>query len=69
MDFTQVAKQLNRKEMEDLLVKAFSKVDAGPFVVENIRVIGGQKEIGIRYMGTSDRAVVVVGNDQATESS
>lgn len=62
MDFAQVAKQLNAKELEELMMQAYGTVDSGPFVVENIRVIGGQKEVGIRYSGSTKRVVVVLGN-------
>lgn len=61
MEFKDIMKQLNRKQMEDLLTEAFAPRDAGPFSVENIRTIGNKKEVDIRYMGTQARKTIVVG--------
>jgi hypothetical protein len=62
VDFTQVVKLLKPKEIEDLLVEAYSDFNGRPFVVENIRVIGGKKEVDIRYMATNIRRTVEVGH-------
>jgi hypothetical protein len=69
MDFKQVTRELNRQELEDLMVEAFAPKDAGPFVVENIRTIGNRKEVSIGYMGTTLRRTIVVGAPHEKEAT
>lgn len=66
MDFQRVATELTKQELEDLLVAAYAS--GGPFVVENIRTIGDQKEVQIRYMGTTKRRTIAVGKKARNES-
>lgn len=71
MELSEVVSRLTPKEMEDLLVGAYSKEDSGPFVVENIwpNAARGTKEVSIRYMGTMShrRTITVGGPAPATE--
>lgn len=55
MSITEARKQLTKKEMDRLTEKALEK---GPFVIENIRRIGNQAEVNVRYPANNHRLLI-----------
>lgn len=69
MNFAEVVKQLGPKELEILMEKAYSDEMGGPFIVENVRVIGGMKEVEIRFTDSNVRRTVEVASGQGVNES